>query len=245
MNLRLAVARPGEPEIFHTLQGEGPHTGRPSVFVRLSGCNLHCTWCDTPYTWRWHGTSFDHNQPETFDRQAEQAVLSPAELAAHLQRLPRAALVFTGGEPLAQQRGILATLHALDGPRIVDFETNGTLAPTPELDAVTSSWIVSPKLQNSGMVPALRIREAAMRWFAASPKAWFKWVVAAPSDLDEILALQKRFGLSDDRMVLMPEGTNAATLRARAPAVAHAALSRGWRFSDRLHVHLYGGGRGV
>jgi len=243
--LRLAVTSPGQPEIFETLQGEGPHVGRPSVFVRLSGCNLHCRWCDTPYTWRWHGTRFDHVRPETFDRGEEQILLSPNDLVERLREFPTRALVFTGGEPLAQQRAIAQVAALLDESFSLDFETNGTLIPLPELAARTHAWVVSAKLSNSGMAPAMRLREPALRWFAASPAAWFKWVIQGPDDLAELDALVAHLGLPADRQILMPEGTDPATLRARAPAVAQAALERGWRFSDRLHVHLYGGGRGV
>jgi 7-carboxy-7-deazaguanine synthase len=243
--LRLAAKAPGQPEIFHTLQGEGPHVGRPSVFVRLSGCNLTCRWCDTPYTWRWHTTTAAHERHETYDREAEQVALSPAALAERLGRFPTRALVFTGGEPLAQQRAILEVLDLLGADFTVDFETNATIVPEPALAARVATFVASPKLANSGVVAPLRLREAAMRWFATSPASWFKWVVADTADLDEIDALVARFDLPIARQILMPEGTDAATLRARAPAVAAAALVRGYRFSDRLHVHLYGGGRGV
>lgn len=243
--LRLSVTRPGRPEIFTTLQGEGPHTGRPSTFVRLSGCNLTCFWCDTPYTWRWKGVTAPHQGGQHFDRQAEQVRMTPLDLAEVLRALPVRALVFTGGEPLAQQRGIVEALTLLGPASTADFETNGTLAPTPELDAIASTYVVSPKLGNSRVPEHLRIREPALRAFAASPKAWFKWVVADPSDLHEIEALAERFVLPPDRMILMPEGIDSSALRSRSPWVAEQALRRGWRFSDRLHVHLYGGGRGV
>jgi 7-carboxy-7-deazaguanine synthase len=242
--LHLAVTGPGQPEIFRTLQGEGPATGRPSIFVRLSGCNLHCRWCDTPYTWNWEGTRFPHRDGRKYDRARERVSMAAEAVADAIRALGDDPIVLTGGEPLAQQRGIRSLLQALPD-RPVDVETNGTIAPHPELVARAAHLVVSPKLGNSGMAARLRVKPDVLAAFRDTGRAWFKWVITDPADLDEVQALVDRLGLPADRVILMPEGTTPEALRARAPAVAAAALARGWRFSDRLHVHLYGGGRGV
>lgn len=243
--IRLAVTAPDTPAIFATLQGEGPQTGRPSTFVRLSGCNLHCVWCDTPHTWNFEGTPFAHRSAPKFDRAREVVSLDPAEVAARVAALSPRAVVFTGGEPLAQQRALAEVVQALPEDFVVDIETNGTLAPRSPLAERVSAFVVSPKLANSGMRASLRLKPDVLRALDATGRAWFKWVVASESDVEEVAAVVREVGLSPERQVLMPEGTTSSVLRERAPAVAGWAVERGWRFSDRLHIHLFGEGRGV
>ena len=97
--LTLATTTPGEPEIFASLQGEGPSIGRPVAFVRLSRCNLACTWCDTAYTWRFEGDNRPHRDDLVFERKANQVVLDEADVAARIMALGQDRLVITGGEP--------------------------------------------------------------------------------------------------------------------------------------------------
>ena len=107
MPLVLAATTPGEPEIFASLQGEGPSQGQPCAFVRLSRCNLACQWCDTAYTWRFTGDDRPHRSNETYDRRANQVTLGEAEVARRIAALGQPRLVVTGGEPL-----LLAGAHA-------------------------------------------------------------------------------------------------------------------------------------
>src|SRR3990167_4941805 len=102
MNLTLATDDRGEPEIFASLQGEGPSAGKPCSFIRLSRCNLACVWCDTAYTWRFAGDKRPHRDGIVYDRKANQVSLSPLEAARSIDRLPPRRLVVTGGEPLLQ-----------------------------------------------------------------------------------------------------------------------------------------------
>lgn len=233
----LATTAPGEPEIFASLQGEGPSAGRPSVFVRLSRCNLACTWCDTAYTWRFTG-------PDAFERKANQVTLSEDDTAARILALDGNRLVITGGEPMLQAPA-LARLLALLPTMHVEIETNGTVAPPPALDARVHQYNVSPKLAHSGNAPALALIPERLAAFAADRRAFFKFVVATPADIAEVLALAETYSIPSERLFVMPEGTDSATLRTRARWLAEICSREGLRLSDRLHIHLYGDTRGT
>ncbi len=242
--LTLATTTPGEPEIFASLQGEGPSLGRPVAFVRLSRCNLACTWCDTAYTWRFEGDNRPHRDDLAFDRKANQVVLDEADVAARIMALGQDRLVITGGEPLLQGAALARMVGLLEG-MTVEIETNGTVAPHPALDPLVSQYNVSPKLKHSGNpVESAQIPERLAEW-SSKPQAWFKFVVAAPGDVDEVLALIEAHAIPRERVYLMPEGTDSETLRARESWLAPLALRHRLRLSDRMHIHLYGDTRGT
>ena len=102
MPITLATTTPSEPEIFASLQGEGPSLGRPSTFVRLSRCNLACHWCDTAYTWRFTGDNRFHRDDLAFVRSDNQFTMSEEDLAQTIAGMEPDRLVITGGEPLLQ-----------------------------------------------------------------------------------------------------------------------------------------------
>jgi 7-carboxy-7-deazaguanine synthase len=235
--LVLATTRPGEPEIFASLQGEGPSAGRPSTFVRLSRCNLACGWCDTAYTWRFDG-------PGAYDRKSNQFTLTEEDTADRIRALGQQRLVVTGGEPLLQAPALARMLALLPGIR-VEIETNGTVAPPPALDALVHQYNVSPKLAHSGNPASLALVPQRLAAFAADPRAFFKFVIASPADLAEVLALQAAHAIPGERLFVMPEGTDSARLRERSRWLSAAAMDHGFRFSDRLHIHLYGDTRGT
>jgi organic radical activating enzyme len=249
---RLAVARAGDgPEIFRSIQGEGPCAGRPSVFVRLSLCNLSCVWCDTDYTWNWEGTPFRHRRDgepgySKFSREREIVHLTPAEIAGRVVALGCPHVVVTGGEPLVQQALLPSLLERLRAAgRTIDFETNGTIAPAPAVDGLADLWVVSPKLANSGLPEPDRLKPDALDWFARCARASFKFVVGAPEDLDEVRELTARHGIPAARVWLMPEGTREEDLRAARPWLMARCLDLGMRYSDRLHVLAFGSRRGA
>lgn len=250
--LQLARLR-GAPEIFHSIQGEGKSIGVPSVFVRTSLCNLHCIWCDTDYTWNWEGTRFPHvhdAQPgyRKFSKKDwidQCSILSVAQTVAsfHCRNV-----ILTGGEPMLQQSALVKLMELLrqssQGYHF-EVETNGTLVPSPEFDAAIDQYNVSPKLDNSGNPLKLRHKPAALRFFATSPKAFFKFVVAAQSDLEEVLHLIHQYQIPAENVWLMPEGSTAAVLSQRRKWLVEICKRNNFRYTDRLHVQIWGAKKGV
>jgi organic radical activating enzyme len=244
MTLVLATTTPGEPEIFASLQGEGPSMGKPCAFIRLSRCNLACQWCDTAYTWRFEGDGRPHRSGLTYDRKANQFTLSEEEAAARIAALGQRRLVVTGGEPLLQAPALARMLALLPGI-VVEVETNGTVAPSPALDALVRQYNVSPKLTHSGNAAELALIPERLAHWAAEPRAFFKFVIAEPSDVEEVLALVKRFSVPRERVYLMAEGTDQATLAGREKWLAQLCLKHELTLSKRLHIELYGDSRGT
>lgn len=246
--LVLATTTPGEAEIFASLQGEGASIGRPSTFVRLSRCNLACHWCDTAYTWRFAGDNRPHRDGLSFERSANQVTLDEADVAARIVALGVPRLVITGGEPLLQgaalARMVALVREGLPGLH-VEIETNGSVAPHPALDALVDQYNVSPKLAHSGNPADLALIPERLTAWVADPRAFFKVVIATPDDLTELQTLAAANGIVPERLFVMPEGTDSATLRDRSRWLAQAAMEAGWRFTDRLHIHLYGDTRGT
>ena len=259
MALTLATTVPGEPEIFASIQGEGRSAGLPCTFVRLSRCNLACSWCDTAYTWRFTG-------PDAFERTANQITLSEEDVAQRIMALGGNRLVITGGEPLLQGAGLARMVALLPraggglrpdardparGPRLrgdsiaIEIETNGTVAPHPALAPFIDQYNVSPKLKHSGNSAEIALLSERLQAWKNEPKAHFKFVISAPEDLSEVLALQQTYAIPSERIQLMPEGTTSAVIRSRSSWLAPLAHQHGFDCSDRLHIHLYGDTRGT
>lgn len=209
-------------ELFYSIQGEGVRAGTPAVFLRLAGCNLHCSWCDTQYSWG-AGTEV----PE-------------AELAARITAFKCNNLVLTGGEPLLQTAALELLLSLLPQHLFIEVETNGTVPPSPALVQRVNQWNVSPKLQHAGNA-GRGIYTAALAAFAATQRAWFKFVVRSAADWPEIAALR----LPQERIILMPCATTTQALQNARPAVVDLCLQQHVRYGDRLHVAIWGDKKGV
>jgi len=228
-------------EIFHSVQGEGLLLGVPSVFVRTSGCNLRCRWCDTPYA-SWNPEGEEMSISEITER----------VLAYHCSHV-----VLTGGEPMVAS-GIVELAAALRAKGMhITIETAGTIAPG-EIACDLAS--LSPKLANSTpdveqagpwseRHEATRLQpDIIRRWLEKGPSQ-LKFVVAQVEDLPEIEELLNEVGavqgFTRDRVLLMPEGIDVETLRERGPLLAELCMEHGFRFAPRLHIELFGNTRGT
>lgn len=216
-----------------TFQGEGPSCGVPALFIRLSRCNLTCDWCDSKYTWDW----------KQFDPREESKRRTVADLLAWALASDVELIVITGGEPLLQQPPLIPLVRGLlaAGKR-VEFETNGTVVPAPALLVDGVRFNVSPKLANSKVAENKRIVPNALKAFAASGRAVFKFVTRTVLELDEIGALVDRYGL--DPVYVMPEGSTTEGLIDTTRVLADAVAARQWHFTQRLHVLAFAETRG-
>lgn len=270
-NVKLAVN-----EIFASVQGEGMWAGVPSIFVRLSGCNLRCcfrnpeggiTTCDTPYA------SF---KPEALRYKTIGETLDA--LAEYMVEYPKIEhIVFTGGEPLLQQESLALLIEELDkytSEESVLFtytvETNGTIVPSQDMLNNISLWNVSPKLEGScafdegcGVSEALqeqhkrlRINPEALGSIAYNSQlCQFKFVWTGPeceAEIDSVIeavSSNREFSRQNAQelmcITIMPQGIRPEEISANADQIVETCMRRGWRYSDRLQIRLWGNKRGV
>lgn len=225
-------------ELFYSIQGEGKLMGVPSVFVRAGGCNLRCSWCDTPYS-SW--------EPEGQEQ-------SPDWIIERVRQFPARHVVLTGGEPMIMPEiaGLCSRLKS-EGFHLT-METAATVYRPVEIDLAS----LSPKLSNSTpwqredgrFAPAhekARLNVPVIqRFIDHSPDFQLKFVIAQPPDLEEIQSLLAQLtGWSTSDVLLMPEGTDVQTLRGRARWISDICKQSGYRYCPRLHVELYGHQRGT
>jgi 7-carboxy-7-deazaguanine synthase len=220
-------------EIFYSVQGEGSLVGVPSIFVRTSGCNLRCSWCDTPYT-SWTPEGEDLSIGEILDRAGE----FPA--AKHV--------VLTGGEPMIAPAIVELSQRFRERAMHITVETAGTVFAPVACDLMS----ISPKLSNStpeGVFKQqherLRLQPEVLRRLMNSCDYQLKFVIAQERDVEEVHALLAQLVAPAHKVILMPEGIAADTLNRRGVWLAEICKQYGFRFSPRLHVDLYGNKRGV
>lgn len=219
-------------ELFHSLQGEGKLAGVPSVFIRTTGCNLRCVWCDSPKTsWEPSGVA-----------------MSVGEIVERVADFGCAHVVLTGGEPMIAPDVEELTLELRKRGLHITIETAGTVWK----DVVCDLASISPKLSNSTphgrgtqewirRHDETRINFDVIRRFMTFADYQLKFVVSSPGDLGEIQELLRAIGPHDPASVLlMPEGVSVTELDARGRWLADLCKQHGYRFCPRLHIYLYG-----
>jgi 7-carboxy-7-deazaguanine synthase len=224
-------------EIFYSIQGEGRLMGLPSVFIRASGCNLRCAWCDTPYTsWDPQGTE-----------------MSVQEIFHALEKYPLRHVVITGGEPfLAPGIDELAARLKAGGSHVT-IETAATIFKTVPCDLIS----LSPKLSNStpwrkekGRFAAMhdkhRLNFDAIQRFIDAQDYQFKFVVERDSDFIEVgQVLDRLHNVDTARVLIMPQARTRKELRDKGRWIIELCKKHGYGYSPRLHIDLYGNRRGV
>ena len=222
-------------EVFYSIQGEGMLAGVPSVFVRASGCNLRCVWCDTPYaSWSPQG------EERTLESLLEEVASTGAKHA-----------VVTGGEPMIFDEIVDLTARLQSSGCHVTIETAGTVFQPVACDLMS----ISPKLANStpwvreegrwaAQHDRLRSQPAVLRQLMERYPYQLKFVVSAPADMPEISAIVTAAQTDPARVILMPEGTDPDTIRQRALWLAEICKREGFRYGPRLHSDIWGDRRG-
>jgi len=220
-------------EHFFSLQGEGITAGTPAVFIRLSGCVLLCSYCDTMEVWK---------QGEWKDIDELDGIFETQNYYNFLRRGAR--LVITGGDPLIHQEALATWFERLkefgrEPERIcVEVETEGCLQPNMDFGKYVRQWNVSPKLANSGMPLDKRYKPEILKWHSTT-NSFFKFPIASPSEIDEVHRIVKECHMRRTRVYLMPICSTREEHLQVAPAIADCAKKAGYRFSPRLQLILW------
>jgi len=224
-------------EIFYSIQGEGRLLGMPSVFIRTSGCNLRCVWCDTPYTsWRPEGRDWNINT-----------------ILREVHKYPARHVVVTGGEPLlAPEIEELAKELKREGAHIT-IETAATIFKPVACDLIS----MSPKLAHSTpwkrekgkfakMHEERRLNFGVLQKFLEGYDYQLKFVVERRQDFTEIRdLLDQLVGVDLARVLVMAQGKTSGEVRRKAKWIVELCKEHGYGFTPRLHIDLFGNRRGT
>ncbi len=234
-------------EVFDSIQGEGPYSGTPCIFLRLAICNLKCSWCDTKYTWDW----------KNYDINTEIKETSICEIAEKITLSNKRHVVITGGEPLLQQAILVSLLRLLKSTRgnesnsntyFIEVETNGTLVPIKEMVELVNQWNVSPKtsnsLNNQMGINLEKLYDKSLLFYKDLQNTSFKFVIDKLWDLIEVDNIIKKYGLPKDQVILMPQGTTDVEIMDKSKWIMNYAKKNNLVFSTRLQVLLWGNQRG-
>ncbi|MCA9034058.1 MAG: 7-carboxy-7-deazaguanine synthase QueE [Planctomycetaceae bacterium] len=221
-------------EIFESIQGEGPWSGTRSLFIRTSGCNLRCWFCDTPYT-SWQAEGVQYSLEQLCD------VVAASESPD---------VVLTGGEPMLVNDLVPLSRHCRELGKRVTIETAGTVDLGVECDLMA----ISPKLKNSIPVDAIwgsrhdrtRHQPDVLRALVSRYNAVFKFVIDSPEDLQEARSYLDEFPeIQLNQIWLMPQARDRDQLAEKSEWLKAAAIENGFQYSSRLHIELFGNRRGI
>lgn len=239
-NLKLGLTNDG---IFNTIQGEGRFIGVPSIFIRLSGCNLRCAWtnqdgritkCDTPYS----------------SYEPEKNIQLISDLIEAIKKIDCKHVVITGGEPFMQRSLSVLIDHLVTVGRYLTVETNGTLYWNNPAQFMS----ISPKLASSTYKEhahfkkhdGVRINREILDLMIRNHDYQLKFVVNNQQDFDEIEEVLGKLSIVDDgKIYLMPQGISNVQFDAKLPWIIEEAKKRNWNVTDRLHVRIWGAKRGI
>jgi 7-carboxy-7-deazaguanine synthase len=223
-------------EIFYSIQGEGMLAGVPSVFVRTSGCNLRCTWCDTPYaSWKPEGQN-----------------LGVGPILDNVRRHSCGYVVVTGGEPMIDPDIVELTQELRTIAHHLTIETAGTVFKSVQCDLMS----ISPKLANStphaieggrwaAQHERLRYQPDVLKELIGRYPYQLKFVVETADDIGEIRSIIDEIGANPERVLLMPEGTRSDVLQERSRWLVEVCKDYHFRFCPRMHIAIWGDRRGV
>lgn len=223
-------------ELFYdTIQGEGPYTGYPAVFLRLQGCGLNCTWCDTTEIWK-HGHGYSFAEIFEIIKEDDNRLIHALSNGA--------VLVLTGGSPLLQQEGLIAFIDAFieryKFKPIIHVENECIYMPLEQLLLFVDVWINSPKLINSLSPEEIRYQPKVLVWMSMLPNSWFKFVVTDEADWDEIEEQYINEGLiKREQVILMPQGISREEVLKNEAWVVQLAIEKQVKYSTRLQVLIW------
>ncbi len=210
-------------EIFHSIQGEGPTAGTPSVFVRFQGCQLRCSWCDT-------SGSLDPN-----DQHEE---LSLADIFTRIKHFPCKRVVLTGGEPTFQMRTFRMLIDLLHSRGYaIEVETNG-IKPIPNKTLEKIQQVtVGLKLDNTGTVFGTKWYKRIVDHYNRWPQVTYKLVASTSDDVrfvDEFLI--KTEMIPPEKIVLMPLGSTSEEIEQNGKDLVQWALLKNLRITTRMQI---------
>lgn len=247
-------------ETFSTIQGEGKYIGYPSFFIRTTGCNLRCAWkddegitlCDTPYT------SFEPEVGKPYTAQNTESFL--------LRNLGVRHIVISGGEPCIQRKALVHYLNEAQAlfmdsrVDVITIETNGTIF-LPDIPLRNIFFSFSPKLSSSYEAEGGKEREmhknnnffidSIAKYILKGFDYQLKFVVTTPEDFLEIKDVLRRLEheidaeIPHDHVWIMPQGIKSEQLKAKETSLVQECIERGYNFSPRLHINIWGNKRGT